>query len=277
MNNKPGDYLESIAVIARKAGETIMDVYQQDFDVDHKDDGSPLTRADMAAHNLICAALQKLTPELPVLSEESREISWQERSKWRTYWLVDPLDGTKEFVNRNGEFTVNIALINKHRPVLGVVYAPVHEILYTGCEGVGATATGKDGQTAPISVRQYSGEKPTVVASRSHRGEALELLLDRINAQHGEAEILSMGSSFKLCLVAEGKADLYPRLGLTSEWDTAAAHAVVNAAGGKVIKLTGEELQYNKENLLNPWFIVCNAEYNWLPLFKGILNDDLPD
>ena len=268
MNDFPCIYLDSVADIARRAGEEIMKVYQQDFDVDHKDDGSPLTRADLAAHLLISDALQELTPELPILSEESREIPWLERRNWQTYWLVDPLDGTKEFVNRNGEFTVNIALINEHRPVLGVVYAPVHEILYTGCEGVGASRTGKDGLSEVISVRQFSGKRPTVVASRSHRGEALEQAIERINEKHGEAEILSMGSSFKLCLVAEGKADLYPRLGLTSEWDTAAAHAVVNAAGGQVIKLTGEDLQYNKEDLLNPWFIVCNAEYDWLPLIN---------
>ncbi len=268
MNDSPCIYLDSVADIARRAGEEIMKVYQQDFDVDHKDDGSPLTRADLAAHMLISDALQQLTPELPILSEESREIPWLERRNWQTYWLVDPLDGTKEFVNRNGEFTVNIALISENRPVLGVVYAPVHEILYTGCEGVGASRTGKDGEKKSVSVRHFSGKRPTVVASRSHRGEALEQVLARINTKHGEAEILSMGSSFKLCLVAEGKADLYPRLGLTSEWDTAAAHAVVNAAGGQVIKLTGEDLQYNKEDLLNPWFIVCNAEYDWLPLIN---------
>jgi 3'(2'), 5'-bisphosphate nucleotidase len=268
MNNTVCNYLDSVATIARNAGKAIMEVYKQDFDVEQKDDGSPLTRADLAAHNIICEALQKLTPELPILSEESREIAWKERRKWQTYWLVDPLDGTKEFVSKNGEFTVNIALVTGNRPVLGVVYAPVYEILYTGCDGRAATKTGKDGKTVDISVRQYSGKKPTVVASRSHRGEALEQLLERINQKHGEAEILSMGSSFKLCLVAEGKADLYPRLGLTSEWDTAAAHAVVNAAGGQVIKLTGENLQYNKEDLLNPWFVVCNAEYDWLPLIN---------
>jgi 3'(2'), 5'-bisphosphate nucleotidase len=268
MNKAPCHYLNSVADIARKAGEAIMEIYQQDFDVEHKEDGSPLTRADLAAHNLISEALHQLTPELPILSEESRDVPWQDRANWQTYWLVDPLDGTKEFVNRNGEFTVNIALISEHRPVLGVVYAPVHDILYTGCDGVGASRTGKDGITMPISVRHFSGERPTVVASRSHRGEALEQALDRINTKHGEAEILSMGSSFKLCLVAEGRADLYPRLGLTSEWDTAAAHAVVNAAGGQVIKLTGEDLQYNKEDLLNPWFIVSDSEYDWLPLIN---------
>ena len=270
MNESPCHYLDRVTDIARRAGAVILQIYQQDFEIDHKDDGSPLTQADMAAHNLIRDALLELTPDMPLLSEESRDIAWQDRSKWKSYWLVDPLDGTKEFVNRNGEFTVNIALISENRPVLGVVYAPVHDILYTGCEGAAATRTEKDGHRSKISVRHFSGESPTVVASRSHRGEALEGAIDRINAKHGEATILSMGSSFKLCLVAEGKADLYPRLGLTSEWDTAAAHAVVSAAGGKVVDLDGQELHYNKENLLNPWFVVCDTDYDWLPL----INDD---
>lgn len=268
MNDSPCKYLDSVTDIARKAGEVILQIYQQDFDIDHKDDGSPLTQADMAAHNLIRDALLELTPELPLLSEESRDIAWQDRALWQSYWLVDPLDGTKEFVNRNGEFTVNIALISHHRPILGVVYAPVYDILYTGCEGVGATRVEKGGLSRAISVRHFKGESPTVVASRSHRGEALERAIGRINAKHGEATILSMGSSFKLCLVAEGKADLYPRLGLSSEWDTAAAHAVVNAAGGQVKDLTGNELQYNKQDLLNPWFVVSNSEYDWLPLIN---------
>jgi 3'(2'), 5'-bisphosphate nucleotidase len=245
-----------------------MEIYQQDFVVDNKHDGSPLTQADLAAHTVIRDGLHKLTPELALLSEESRDIPWHERADWEPYWLVDPLDGTKEFVNRNGEFTVNIALVSNHRPVLGVVYSPVHDILYTGCEGEGATRTGKDGIQQTIRVRRYSGKNPTIVASRSHRGKDLEEALQRISANQGKSEIISMGSSFKLCLVAEGKADLYPRLGLTSEWDTAAAHAVVNAAGGRVTDLSGKELKYNKENLLNPWFIVSDAEYDWLPLIN---------
>lgn len=270
MNDTPCHYLEAVADIARRAGAAIMEIYQQDFQVDNKHDGSPLTQADLAAHNLITEALQRLTPELALLSEESRDIPWHERSHWQNYWLVDPLDGTKEFVSRNGEFTVNICLVSNHRPVLGVVYAPVHDILYMGCEGQGATRTGGDGVRETIQVRQYAGKNPTIVASRSHRGEALEQVLQRINVRQGEAEIISMGSSFKLCLVAEGKADLYPRLGPTSEWDTAAAHAVVNAAGGRVTDLSGNELEYNKKDILNPWFVVSNSEYDWLP----IINDE---
>ena len=269
MNDVPCHLLEPVADIARQAGAAIMNIYQQDFNVNSKHDGSPLTQADLAAHNVIRDGLQKLTPELALLSEESGDIPWQERADWQTYWLVDPLDGTKEFINRNGEFTVNISLISNHRPVLGVVYAPVQDILYTGCEGEGATRTGKQGTQKTIRVRHYSGKNPTIVASRSHRGEALEEALLRICERHGKAEIISMGSSFKLCLVAEGKADIYPRLGLTSEWDTAAAHAVVNAAGGRVTDLSGKELQYNKENLLNPWFIVSSSDYDWIPLINN--------
>lgn len=274
MDKNPCKYLDSLAEIARQAGAAIMEVYQLDFDVEHKGDGSPLTQADLAAHNLIKNALLKLTPDLPVLSEESRDISWQKRSSWHTYWLVDPLDGTKEFVNRNGEFTVNIALIRNKRPVLGVVYAPVYDILYSGCEGVAATRIEKNGPVEKIAVRHFTGCRPTIVASRSHRGEALEQAIARIQQAHGEAEILSMGSSFKLCLVAEGKADVYPRLGLTSEWDTAAAHAVVNAAGGRVTSLDGKVLQYNKKDLLNPWFVVSDAESDWLPLINDPRQDD---
>ena len=160
MNTNPCNYLDSVAEIAVRAGAAIMDIYQQDFDVQHKGDGSPLTQADLAAHNLIKQALQELTPELPLLSEESRDIAWQERSGWNTYWLVDPLDGTKEFVNRNGEFTVNIALISDQRPVLGVVYAPVHDILYSGCAGAAATRREKNGPVEKISVRHYTGCRP---------------------------------------------------------------------------------------------------------------------
>jgi 3'(2'), 5'-bisphosphate nucleotidase len=268
MIDDPCNYIDAVADIARRAGAAIMEIYQQDFAVRHKDDGSPLTQADMAAHKLIHDGLQSLTPDLPMLSEESREIPWSERAQWSSYWLVDPLDGTKEFINRNGEFTVNIALINDQRPVFGVVYAPVRDVLYTGCEGSGAFMTQENSAARPISVRGFDGNKPTVVASRSHRGQELEDLLQRIEQQYGDPEIISMGSSFKLCLVAEGRADLYPRLGLTSEWDTAAAHAVVNAAGGKVTNLEGQDLRYNKENLLNPWFVTSSSNYDWLPLIN---------
>ena len=261
-------YLDSVCATAREAGAAIMHIYQRDFDIQHKGDGSPLTEADLAAHTLICDQLATLTPGLPVLSEESRDIHYRERADWERYWLVDPLDGTKEFVNRNGEFTVNIALINKGIPVLGVVYAPVMDILYTGCAGR-ATRQSADQKPDTIRVRSFSGSRPCLVASRSHAGEALTAALEGLREQFGDIDRLSMGSSFKLCLVAEGRADLYPRLGPTSEWDTAAAHAVVTAAGGRVTTLQGEDLCYNKENLLNPWFIVSDGDYDWLSHFNA--------
>jgi 3'(2'), 5'-bisphosphate nucleotidase len=267
MTDKHCHYLNSISATAREAGAAIMQIYERDFDIQHKGDGSPLTEADLAAHHLICGQLAELSPELPILSEESRDIPYAERADWQRYWLVDPLDGTKEFVNRNGEFTVNIALIEDGKPVLGVVYAPVMDILYTGCAGVAMMQKANE-QPEEIHVRPFSGKKPCLVASRSHAGEALTAAIERLSDRFGDIDTLSMGSSFKLCLVAEGRADLYPRLGLTSEWDTAAAHAVVTAAGGSVTTLSGENLCYNKENLLNPWFLVSDGKYDWLDLIN---------
>jgi 3'(2'), 5'-bisphosphate nucleotidase len=271
MNSKDPIDIQQVADIARRAGDEIMQVYQREFDVTHKGDGSPLTEADLAAHRLIVSGLRDIQPALPVLSEESRDIAYEERASWQRYWLVDPLDGTREFVNRNGEFTVNIALIENGTPRLGVVYAPVHDILYQGSAEHGAWRSEAGALPTAIRVRSFSGQHPCVVASRSHRGAALEQALERLSRSFGEIDIMSMGSSFKLCLVAEGRADLYPRLGPTSEWDTAAAHAVVNAAGGRVMTLDGRELQYNKHDLLNPWFIVCDGQYDWLAYF-----DDIP-
>ena len=268
MNDRYCNYLESVCETARQAGAAILDIYQREFDVQHKGDGSPLTEADLAAHRLICRQLEQLEPALPILSEESRDIPYEERSQWDRYWLVDPLDGTKEFVNRNGEFTVNIALIEQGRPVLGVVYAPVMDILYCGCGGR-ATMQTADGAVQDIHVARFDGGHPRLVASRSHAGDALAGAIERLREAFGQVETISMGSSFKLCLVAEGRADLYPRLGPTSEWDTAAAHAIVNAAGGRVTTLAGDDLSYNKQDLLNPWFLVSDGQYDWLPLING--------
>jgi 3'(2'), 5'-bisphosphate nucleotidase len=267
MNDNWCHLLDTVSETARQAGAAILRVYERSFDVQHKGDGSPLTEADLAAHHLICEQLNELEPVLPVLSEESRDIPYAERAAWQRYWLVDPLDGTKEFINRNGEFTVNIALIEQGTPVLGVVYAPVRDILYTGCAGT-ARMQLADGSSRRISVRPFSGKQPCLVASRSHAGAALAAAIERLQERFGDIDMLSMGSSFKLCLVAEGRADLYPRLGPTSEWDTAAAHAVVTAAGGRVTTLDGEELCYNKKDLLNPWFLVSNGQYDWLPLIN---------
>lgn len=256
-------YIEPIAELAKTAGDAILEVYATDFDVQNKDDESPLTQADMAAHRIIEAGLNKLTPEIPVISEESGLAPFSERSSWQTYWLIDPLDGTKEFVNRNGEFTVNIALIHDNRPVFGVVHVPVKEITYIGCEGHGAELRDKDG-SRKIQVASASQQPIMVVGSRSHRGSSLDAYLERM----GDFEMLPMGSSLKFCKVAEGAADIYPRLGLTSEWDTAAAQAVVEQAGGQVLELDGKPLSYNKkEDILNPFFLVIGPrDHDWLAM-----------
>ena len=207
----------------------------------------------IASHELIRDALLELTPDIPQLSEESDSISFATRSSWREYWLIDPLDGTKEFVNRNGEFTVNIALIRDHKPVLGIVHVPVSGVTYTGVDGIGATRRNNTGDKENIRIRIPAANPLIVVGSRSH---ANPVLVKHLQAM-GDYELVSMGSSLKFCLVAEGDADFYPRLGPTSEWDTAAAHAVVAAAGGEVVNLSGAPLRYNtKYSLLNPEFMV---------------------
>jgi 3'(2'), 5'-bisphosphate nucleotidase len=249
----PCTLLDDVKRIAIEAGERILDVYESDFAIEHKDDKSPLTAADLAAHKAIVAGLGALTPEIPVLSEESASIPFAERSRWTRYWLVDPLDGTKEFIKRNGEFTVNIALIDNGRVTLGVVYVPVTRLSYFACAGGGAFKQ-EGGQAAmPIRVTVSAAAPVRVVGSRSHSGDSLLRYLDNLGAH----EMVSMGSSLKFCLVAEGKADIYPRLGLTSEWDTAAAQCVVEEAGGRVTGLDMQPLRYNtKDSLLNPHFLV---------------------
>jgi len=247
--------IQSVTAIAIDAGKTIMKIYWQDsFEQHLKSDRSPLTAADMAAHRLIVDRLQQLTPEIPILSEESKDKSWNLRKQWHTYWLVDPLDGTKEFIKRNGEFTVNIALIDNHHPILGVVHAPYLLETWVGEQGQPAKKITQSGEKDICVTQLQPKQTCIVVGSRSHAGDALQLFLDNL----GLYELISVGSSLKLCMVAEGKAHLYPRLGLTSEWDTAAAHAVVNAAGGEVIDVeTKLPLLYNtKESLLNPFFMV---------------------
>lgn len=256
---------DEIAGIAIQAGKAILEIYQQDFEVVQKEDQSPLTQADLASHRIIRDSLAALTPEIPLLSEESAAIDFDTRSGWRRYWLVDPLDGTKEFVNRNGEFTVNIALVANHSPVLGVVHVPVSGVTYIGIVGAGATRQVAGGNRETIRTRLPCADPVIVVGSRSHANPVLNQLLAAI----GDYELVSMGSSLKFCLLAEGKADFYPRLGPTSEWDTAAAHALVTAAGGQIITLDGQALQYNrKESLLNPEFLVfADPDRDWLAAF----------
>ena len=250
---EPLALLSALVQLSRTAGDAILEVYARDFDVVTKDDNSPLTQADLASHRVITEALGKLTPDIPILSEESDGITAAERLSWSRYWLIDPLDGTREFINRNGEFTVNIALIEAHRPRMGIVHVPVREQTYFGVVGEGAWKQEGTGPAERIQTRQPSADIPVIVGSRSHANPALEACLAPIGAH----DMISMGSSLKFCRVAEGAADLYPRLGPTSEWDTAAAQAVVEAAGGSVVTLDGAALAYNrKEEILNPWFMV---------------------
>lgn len=257
--------LTPVCELAALAGQEILKVYQGDIEVEIKSDGSPLTAADQAAHRVIIAGLEKLTPDIPVLSEEASDITYEQRAKWHQYWLVDPLDGTREFVKRNGEFTVNIAFIDNHKPILGVVYVPVTGITYFACEGSGAFKKEPNEAAKTIAVSSYSGGTVRIAASRSHAGKALEKFIAAV----GDVETISMGSSLKLCLVAEGAADVYPRLGPTSEWDTAAAHAIVEVAGGKVTDLDNNSLRYNKRNILNPWFIVGDGVTDWARYIDG--------
>ncbi len=251
--NKDELPIEALIDLAREAGEAILKIYNTDFSVYEKSDQSPLTEADMASHKVIVKGLAELTPEIPILSEESAHIPYETRRGWQRYWLVDPLDGTKEFIKRNGEFTVNIALIEGERPVWGVVHVPVSGVTYYGGASLGAFRQDDDGDERAIAVCAERRDPARVAGSRSHAGESLQRYLDNL----GSHEIVSMGSSLKLCLVAEGAADIYPRLGPTSEWDTAAAQAVVEGSGGRVTDLEMRSLRYNtKESLLNPHFFV---------------------
>ena len=246
--------IPQIISIAKLAGQAIMEVYADSANTAMtKTDNSPLTQADLASDRVVSEGLEKLRLGWPVLSEESTQINFDQRKSWKRFWLVDPLDGTKEFVKRNGEFTVNIALIESGVPILGVVYAPVLDVCYYGVHG--ASAFKIVGSSVPhlIAVKQHiAGEAIKVVASRSHSDAHTQALL----AKMGDYDCISMGSSLKLCLVAEGTAHFYPRLGPTMEWDTAAAHAVVSAAGGVVNDSEGNELTYNKTDLHNPEFFV---------------------
>jgi 3'(2'), 5'-bisphosphate nucleotidase len=259
--------LTEVKKVSQKAGKAILEVYDRDEDLDitTKDNDSPLTEADLTAHRIIVESLRELTPALPILSEESKAVSWQERQSWQTYWLVDPLDGTKEFISGNGEFTVNIALIDQGRPLLGVVYVPVLDIIYSGSpDGAFKDRHGKNEaiQTAKIEDNQHT---IAVVASRSHKGDKLEDWLERAAKKFPQMELVSMGSSLKICLVAEGNADIYPRLALTSEWDTAAAQAVLEAAGGILTDTDFNIYRYNqKEDILNPFFFaIGDRAYDW--------------
>ncbi|MEL7536191.1 MAG: 3'(2'),5'-bisphosphate nucleotidase CysQ [Pseudomonadota bacterium] len=252
----------AIVSIARDAAKAILEVYEREFDVLSKDDKSPLTEADLAAHAIIIERLTALTPDTPCLSEEGEVPDFAVRQNWQRYWLIDPLDGTKEFVNRNGEFTVNIALIEDGFPALGVVHVPVTNETFSGGPELGAFLQEGDGEEQDLRVAGRCEGAVRVVASRSHRGANLEPWL----AELPDAEFVPCGSSLKFCRVACGDADVYPRFGPTSEWDTGAAQAVAEGAGARVITLNGHRLRYNsKESVLNPYFIVAGPDdHDWL-------------
>jgi 3'(2'), 5'-bisphosphate nucleotidase len=256
--------LDAVREIASDAAHQILKIYETDFNIEHKDDRSPLTAADMAAHKTIIAGLKKLTPDIPIVSEESSEISFDVRSGWSRYWLVDPLDGTREFIKRNGEFTVNIALIEAHEPVIGIVHVPVTGICYYAGRGQGAHKAIADEPPELIKTRKVSLNNLSVAGSRSHGSEKFRVFVENLGS---DIEVVAIGSSLKSCLVAEGKVDIYPRFGPTSEWDTAAAQCVVEEAGGLVTDMQLQPLYYNtKPSFLNPSFLVIgDPDYNWRP------------
>ncbi|WP_428100135.1 3'(2'),5'-bisphosphate nucleotidase CysQ [Candidatus Rariloculus sp.] len=258
---------DEVRSIARAAGDAILQIYDEGFSVEFKDDRSPLTEADRKSHELIKRALTALEPALPILSEESSEAEVSERRNWRRFWLVDPLDGTKEFIKRNGEFTVNIALIDGHEAVLGVVLAPASGVEYSAAVGQGAFRSGDGEVSQPIQVSREVPSPLRVVGSRSHANAALAAYLRNLEPYR----LKPMGSSLKICLVAEGAADIYPRLGPTSEWDTAAAQAILLGAGGSMIDLTGQPLRYNtREHLLNPHFLAIGDDRrDWLAAIRS--------
>lgn len=266
-------YIAPLKQLVVEAGEAILEVYESDspVEVDQKADDSPVTKADCAAHIIIDKALRALEPDLPVLSEEGGIPGYPERASWQRYWLVDPLDGTKEFINKNGEFTVNIALIDGSEAVLGIVYVPVTGTLYYGARGLGAWKE-HAGERQPLKAKAVSyGQDLRVVGSRRHGAEALDTMLAGMASKFNSINLVSMGSSLKICALAEGSADWYPRLALTSEWDTAAAHAVLSAAGGKIVDGQFKPLTYNqKESLLNPFFhAVGDIEFDWNNLISA--------
>jgi len=258
--------LLDVTALAREAGRTILEVYAGAFAVSEKEDRSPLTAADLRSEQLILAGLRRIAPEIPVLSEETGQVAWSVRRHWGRLWVVDPLDGTREFVQRNGEFTVNIALVDEHRAVLGVVHAPVLERTYFACEGIGSFRSDAASTARPLAAARRGPGPVRVVGSRSHRGDSLDGFLARI----GPHEFVEVGSSLKLCLVADGLADVYPRLGPTCEWDTAAGQCVLEQAGGQVLKLDGEPLSYNaREEVLNPHFVgFADPDVDWLAMLR---------
>ncbi|MDO3720336.1 3'(2'),5'-bisphosphate nucleotidase CysQ [Marinobacter sp. chi1] len=249
------DILPDVIRIADEASERVLHIYESDFKVQYKDDDSPVTAADLASHDVIVNGLRAISHDIPILSEEGRDIPWEERKHWQRFWLVDPIDGTREFTQRNGEFTVNIALIEDGQPVMGVVTAPALKEAFWGVSGEGAHKRDRTGKVHRIQVAEPRVGK-RVVASKNHLNDETRAFIETL----GDHELVQAGSSLKFCRIAEGRADIYPRLGPTSEWDTGAGHAVLAASGGEVRTLEGAPLRYGKEDVLNPWFV---GAANW--------------
>jgi 3'(2'), 5'-bisphosphate nucleotidase len=261
--------IDELIAISKEAGEAILEVYNSDFDYEIKKDSSPLTKADNISHKIISKKLKELTPEIPILSEEDSDIPFGIRSKWQKYWLVDPLDGTKEFIKRNGEFTVNIALIENNSPILGIIYIPISCETFYGSKNNGSYYFQNNNQAKRINISDSISKTIRVISSRSHPNKKVNSFLEGIQ----NYKIITKGSSLKFCFIASGKADIYPRFGPTSEWDTAAGDAIVRYSGGHVLNLKGEPLSYNlKKTFLNPEFIVTNDKKEALKLIDLIKN-----
>lgn len=249
--------MKDLITIAEEAGEAIMKIYSREFSVEMKENKTPLTEADKKSNEIIIKRLKELYPRIPFISEETKATPFMERKEWNFFWLIDPLDGTKEFIKKNDEFTVNIALIERTKPVAGVVYAPAKKLMYAAKKGEGSFKI-EGGRFIKLEPQKNYTELShlRVVGSRSHNSPETDAFVNRLKAKGKEIEFISSGSSLKICLVAEGKADVYPRFGPTMEWDTAAGHAVLEIAKGKLTEAYSSELlSYNKENLLNPFFI----------------------
>ena len=267
IDNKP-NIIEEIIKVSQDAGKAILDIYNKsDSDFEVKEDKSPLTKADISSHNIIINSLKNLTPSIPIISEEGCGIPLKERSDWKEYWLIDPLDGTKEFLKRNGEFTVNIALIRKNEPVLGVINIPAMEKIFWADRDNGSHSINADGKLIKMNVEKDMEGPIKIAASRSHYNNKLDSIL----AELKDYELINVGSSIKFCLVASGEADIYIRIGPTSEWDTAAGEAIVKFAGGRVISTLGKQISYNKkESFLNPDFIVSKNNHLLEKILKKI-------
>ena len=255
--------IHKINSIAQKAGDEIMRIYQQDFKIEFKKDKSPLTKADIKSNEIIVNDLKYLYPDIPILSEENKQIPYKIRQNWEYFWLIDPLDGTKEFVKKNGEFTVNIALIYKNMPVLGVIYAPALNLLYYVQKDRGAFKQEKNKKPQRLPIYNHTNNNTLkVIVSKSHYSQETKEFVNNLKNRYKKTiEFIRIGSSLKFCLIAEGKADIYPRLAPTMEWDTAAGQAIIEESKGRITKYkTKESIRYNKQNLLNPYFIAIRKE-----------------